>query len=372
MNKQLFAFSINRALFELAFNIGSVFGIVFLYSLFDNSITAALGNLAVSNILYGLFITIFTKQLGKIGVRNSMIIGILIFAISFLVLGSINEGNKVVFFLIWLILFSIARAFYNIPFHYFIIKFTEAKHRGDSLGKFRAISILFSMIMPLLGGLISNTWGLTGMAFFAAIVFFASILPLLSLPNFKYTFTGYSLNLLKLKSTRRELKLLLINDGQNKEQFWNLYVFIILQGSFINFGILLSVVNVLSFAFSWTFGKFIDKWNRLKILKVDGIITSIVWFSRLLITNPVAVTINNTINQLTKDSRTQVITVIDYDLINRTGKENLLEEKLFVRELVSNLISGVIIAVLVLLAIFVGWPAVFIFSGLAALITLFF
>ncbi len=372
MNKQLFAFSINRALFELAFNLGNVFGTVFIYLLFDNSITAALGNLAVSNILYSLFISVFIKLFGKFGVRNSMITSILLFAISFAILSGANQSNRIVLFILWLITFSLARAFYNIPYHYFMNKFTEAKHRGEEMGKFHAITILFSMITPLLGGLVSNTWGLLGMAIVAAFAFVISIFPLIFLPNFKYAFTGYSLNLLKLKSTKRDIQLLVINDGQNKERFWNLYVFMALQGSFLSFGILLTVVNILSFAFSWTFGKFIDRWNRLKILKADGIITSLVWFSRLLINTPVAIAINNTINQLTTDSRNQVISVIDYDLINRTGQENMLEEKLFVRELTLNLISALIITVLVILAIFVGWPAVLIFSGLAALTTLFF
>lgn len=370
MNKQLFAFSINRALFVLAYNVGNMFGIIFLYLLFDNSITAAIGGLAVSCAIYAFFLAIFARTIGKIGVRNSMAISIILFFLSFLALAFIDELNPIPYYLTWIIVFSLARTFYNIPYHFFIIKFTDPKKRGNALGKFSAIAILVSIFMPLLGGTVSDIWGIQGLALFSGLVFLLSLVPLFKLPNYKYKFTKDPLLLLGLKNTRKDLYLLIGNDVQNRDRFWDLYVFLLMNGNFLNFGVLLTVINFISFAFSWFFGKLMDNHNRRKILNFDIIVNAIVWLTRPLLFTPVGIAISNSVSQLINTSRGQVVNLIDYDLIRRTGSEDLLDEKLFTREVYLNLVSGFLIAVMILVVVTLGWPAAFILTGLATLLNL--
>lgn len=72
-------------------------------------------------------------------------------------------------------------------------------------------------------------------------------------------------------------------------------------------------------------------------------------------------------NEQTIYSRNQLVGLIDYDLIKRTASDSLLDERLVTREIYWNIFSAILIAVMIIIVMTLGWPAVFIFCGLSAL-----
>jgi MFS family permease len=372
MNKQFLSFTISQTLFQLAYNIGNIFGGIFFYQLFGGSIIAALGSFAATNIVYIFFLSISAKWMGKLGVRNNLILATTLFIAAFTFLSFIDKSNPFPFLAAWVLLFGLARTFYHMPYSFYIMRFTEPGNRGESLGKLTAITILGTMFMPLLGGTISALWGVTGVALFSSAVFLLSMVPLFQLPNIKFSYTGNTLKILDLAATKKSLQLLITNEAENKDKVWQVYVFLLLQSSFLNFGVLLTIVNFICFIFSWFFGKFMDHNNRLKIMKFDSVVTALIWFTRPLISTPLGVTISNSIFEFVSNSRNQVVDLIDYDLLKRTsdGSEALLDEQLVTREICWNILSAILIVILIVITLTLGWQASFIFSGLAALAAL--
>lgn len=372
MNKQFFNFTISNALFDLAYSVGKVFGILYFYILFNNSLIAAIGGWVAVLFCQSFFLWCVAKFLGRLGSRYSLIIAVFLFFLSFVCVALIDKSNPLPIYLVWILLFSLARAFYFVPYNFFIMHFTDNGKRGEQIGKLGAVCLLFSMLAPLIGGSLSNSWGLVGISLFSGAIFLLSIIPLLKLPNYRFTYTGKLFNILKLPATRKELKLMFSNDLQNKDSFWQIFVFIMVSGSFLNFGVLFTIVNIISLGMLWLLGKFLDHGNRKKILRYDGVITAGVWIFKALTTTPIMAGISDSIYQLISNSRDQVVGVIDYDLINRYDQEALIDEKLIARDISLTIFSGITNIIGLLLALYFGLRAVFVLAALGALSMLFF
>lgn len=367
MTKQFLSFSLSRALFELAFNVGSIFGIIYLYLLFDNSLVVAFGAFAIICILQAFFLAISAKRIGRVGIRYSLILGTILFFMAFMSLVLLDKANPAPFVVAWIALYSAGKALYFIPVHYYFLHYSEDHKRGDALGKLSAIIVLLSIFMPLIGGTISDSYGLAGMSVFAGLVLILSLVPLFGLPNLKFSFTGNLQKLLSMPSTKRELRILLTNTAQNIESIWQLFVFILLNGNFLDFGLLLTLVNMLSFIFNWFLAKFWDRQNKIKLLKLSGLATAAIWIGRMFVNNPLTAGISNLFFHLVAVPRNQIVSLIDYDYIQRDDSHALIDERLIAKEVFWNLFASLIVFAYLGVVLTVGWQGVFVLAALAAL-----
>ena len=370
MDKKLFSFSISNSLFDLAYNVGKIFSFLFFYQIFGNSLAYAIGGWVAVIFLHTFFVLISSQFMGKIGIRVSLIIATMLFFFSFLAIIFMDRSNPFPYYVAWIILYAMARSVYYIPFHLYMIHLTKSASRGEQTSKVLAIAVLLSLFVPLIGGTISSTFGLQGIAVFSAIVFLMSIIPLFNIPNYKFTFSGRLWQIFKAPPNQKEFKLLVANDLQNKEHFWQIYCFIILGGSFLNFGILFSIINVLSFGILWVSGRFLDHRNLKKVLHIDAIITTLVWIFRMFVYNPITIAIADTCYSLVSTSRNQVTSSIDYQLITHENTMQLLDERLVAKEVYWNLFAGTLTLISLLLAIFIDIKIVFVIAAIGSLLLL--
>ncbi len=81
--------------------------------------------------------------------------------------------------------------------------------------------LLSSGISPLAVGIVSEEYGLAGMAILFIILMIASLVPLTALDNYKFTFTGQFRNLLSMNTFQKLTKLLSITGLENGiNRFW--------------------------------------------------------------------------------------------------------------------------------------------------------
>src|SRR3989344_1041017 len=275
-------FTISHAFFHVGYELVGLFRAISFYVIFDNSLLHAFGVYSLIYFLDALLIRPAMSIIGRIGTRNGMILAKLFFILSFFPLYLLPQKQTPIIIL-WIVLSAAARALYFLAYHYYISKLTEEKNRGTSLGTFFAVGILFGILTPFIGGYVSEFYGVQGLAFVMAAFFAIYILPLYFVENYTFHLTGSILNVLFSKDILKMVKILIINELQAKETVWAIYVFLFLGASFASFGSVATIVALISVIVSLVIGKILDHYNRMKVLKYDALINSILWSIRSMV-----------------------------------------------------------------------------------------
>lgn len=366
MNKHLKYFGISTSFFNLAYDIGKVFSVLYIFIFFDNSINIAIGGLIIISVFHLLTILIMGKTMGRIGVRTTLIISTIIFFLSFLPLYNINEYNKYFNYGLSLILFGIARGMYFLPYHYYVLKFTKEKNRGGDYGKFLAICTFFTIFSPFIGGFITNSFGIQGVAVISVIVFILSLIPLSKIENLKFNVTINLIKLIKLPNFKKSFNLDFLINIQNQVSFWSIYVFLILDKKYLNFGILFTVINVIVFLAVPLLAKLFDHRNKKKIFRIDGIFTGLIWILRYFSTTPLFVLVSDSLYKINNSVKDTNYNLINYDLLKRENDDLNIDEKIILRECYLNIIIIISIPILLILVHFFGINIVFLIAALAS------
>jgi len=366
MNKHLKFFGLSTSFFNLAYDIGKVFSVLYIYIFFGNSINIAIGGLVIISIFHLLTILFLGKTMGKIGVRTTLIFSTILFFLSFIPLYSIDDGNKFLNYGISLVLFGIARGMYFLPYHYYVLKFTKDKNRGGDYGKFLAICTFFTIFSPFIGGYTTNTFGIQGVALLSAIVFILSLIPLSRIENLKFNVTINLLKLVKLPNFKKSFSIDFLLNIQNQVSFWSIYVFIILDKNYLDFGILFTVINVIVFVAVPLLAKLFDHKNKKRIFRIDGIFTGIIWIIRYFSTTPLFVLISDSLYKINNSVKDTNFNLINYDLLKREDDDLNIDEKIILRECYLNIIIIISIPILLILVHFFGINVVFLIAALAS------
>ena len=364
MNSQLKFFGLSTSLFDLAYSVGKLFSVLYFYIFFGNSLVIAIGGLAFVSMIHLITILLLGKSMGKIGVRTTLIISSIVFFLSFIPLYSINQSNSYLNYAISLFLFGVARGLYFLPYHYYVLKLTEEKNRGAQYGKFLAICAFFSIFSPFIGGYVTNTFGIQGIAIFSGIVFAFSILPLLKIENLKFDVTINLFKLIKLPNIRKSINIDLFINIQNQITFWEIYVFLLLDKQYMEFGLLFTLINIIGFVVAPLLGKLFDHNNRKRIYRIDGIFTGLIWIARYFAYNPLTVVISDSLYKINNSIKDTNFNLLNYDLITRDDDTLSLDEKIILREVYLNLLVIISVPILLLLVGIFDIKVVFIIAAL--------
>ena len=364
MNSQLKFFGVSTSLFDLAYNIGKLFSILYIYIFFGNSLVLAIGGLAFVSLVHLITVLLVGKTVGKIGVRTTLIISTVIFFLSFVPLYTINESNAFPNYVISLLLFGVARGLYFLPYHFYVLKFTEEGTRGAQYGKFIAICAFFSIFAPFIGGYITSNFGIQGIAIFSAVVFALSIIPLSKIENLKFNVTVNLIKLLGLPNIKKTLNMNIFINLQNQTSFWEIFVFLLLSKNYIEFGILFVIINIIGFIAAPILGRIFDHKDRKKIFKIDGIFTGIIWIIRFFAYNPLTVVISDSLYQINNSIKDTNFNLINYDLLTRGDDSLSLDEKIILREVYLNLMIVISIPILLFLVSLFDIRVVFLISAI--------
>ena len=184
MTKSFYYFIANNGLQKIAFDMVGVFGVLYLYVLFGNSLEISIGLLSLIYILMPFFTYLFLPVLEKLGMKKSMILGGFISILS--VIPMFFFGTKEwIYFALWICLAATAKTFYYIPYHYYTVKFTENGGRGKEMAIINGLILLLSVLTPIIGGFATQYWGVAGIGVITVIFAVLSLIPLFKLDDYK-------------------------------------------------------------------------------------------------------------------------------------------------------------------------------------------
>jgi len=367
MTKSFYYFIANNGFQRIAFDLVGLFGVLYLYKLFGNSVELSIGLLSLIYILMPFFTFLFLPFMEKIGTRKSIILGGTISVLSVIPMFYF-ETRIWLYFALWVCLASIAKVFYYIPYHYYTVKFTEGNGRGKQMSFVNSLILFLSVLTPLIGGFATQYWGVVGIAMMTIFFAILAVIPLFKIEDYHFKISENMMGLLVQPDLQQTLKLLVITEFQAKETFWQLYIFIFVGSSFGNFGIIISLATLLTIPLLLFFGKFSDHHNKKWFIRVHGVVSSIIWVACTLVNSLFQVVFVDILNKVNYNIRNQTLGIVLYDLANKDKQDDLLDEKIILRESFDNLALGLGLLSGAVIVYFFGFAGVFIFAAIVALL----
>ncbi len=262
-NSEINRVYVHSALQSLAFNLGGAFIWVYLLKagLALPLVFVCIAIVVLSRLVLRLGVVPLIKRLG---LRKALIVGTILDAASYLVLGKVDGVGP------WLIFYlasaSLGTTFYWTCFHSMVARLGDAENRGAQVSAREAIFSLAGIVGPLFGGLTLTYFGPVAAFVVAALVYFCAVVPLLSVPD---------MDIEKDIDIPRAAKLFAggaaFSDGVVAAAVnfsWRIVLFQTLGESFENYGSALAIAGVVGAMMGLGLGKLIDLGHHKRSLQL--------------------------------------------------------------------------------------------------------
>lgn len=268
---------VHGALQSVAATGGEAFQFVFLLKA---GIPAPIVLLAVG-VMFGsrIFVRGLVLPLAKqFGLRNALIIGIVLEGISFPILSQVNSVGPLMYF--HLALVAVSSSLYWTSYHAFVALIGDNEHRGSQVGALEFIGTFVGIIAPIMMGLMLTIFSPLFAFSVIGAAMVGSAIPLLFTPN------------LQIKpaaevppETTRNARLLLFTDGLRSGSFhftWLIAMFITLGSSFAAYGGALSLAGLAGAVMGLLLGKSIDLGKGKRAAKIGFSVLGVAIVARIV------------------------------------------------------------------------------------------
>jgi len=322
-NKELDELYLSISLRDLALAMIGIFAPIYLLKL-----NYSFADVMIFHILMSVFTIFFTLLLvSKIadgwGIKHSMIYGIPVILVFFLMLSSIDVYNWPLWFIS--IFGGLSTTLFWTGYHIHFATFSKQKNRGEAISFSFIFRLMFHIIGPILGGIIMSTYGFKTLFLVVSFIFLLSIIPLLMSKdihrpiNFslKQVFQDQKINdAIAITGYGAELALWIV---------WSIFIYLYILNDFTKLGLATSLVAIFMVVSLFIFGRLSDI-SRSKMLKIFGVLNSGVWFLKMFVTSAVHVNLVSGLYGLISGGVAVPFTAITYDNAN---KSNIVEYNIF-------------------------------------------
>ncbi|MFT4313094.1 MAG: MFS transporter [Candidatus Woesearchaeota archaeon] len=342
----------------------------------DRSIFEVLLYQSTFPVLAFLIFSVSGNLISRIGIKHTMLISIPFFITHLLLINSIQTYN-------WPILLlsvsgALASGLFWFAFHTDFAKSTSQKKRGSQVGILHSLMMAISIVGPLVGGVILTLFEAQILIFLNIIFIILSAIPLLLSKDVQVPIHISRRDI--LYTTTKKQRVSFIAEGIRSYSaviFWPIFLFI-LQMSFAVIGSIYTVVRTVNTVTSYFTGKYLDKHNAKKMLKVGTVIDSISLFFRGLI--PISALTVTSITSLGGIGFTLLhnsYSKIWYDKAHVQGPKFILSREFYLEigrsgiaffGLLLLLVFDIFFALSLIQAITIMCVTIFIFGGISALI----
>lgn len=311
----------------------SIFGVVFFYQIFDNSISKALLVFSAIHGLHAILVLINVRITARIGLNNSASLGLLFFGATFILLNLFESSKNINYVYIYVILFALGKSFYHVPVTVYKANYIEAKKAGKEVGMLILFWNMIELIIPLLGGVFSYFFGSKGLMFLGISALIPSIYFYKSLPNIKFNFTLKFRDFYKDRTLKNILELSLFKALNNPINYvWSIWLFINLNSNFSNLGIFSSVLMLISMIAVKLFGQFLDKHNTKETLHRLGFLRGIDYFFKFFSGNQFVLVFSDLYGRIAKGIFSVTYDTYLFSWIDHHNQLDLMDERATVSE----------------------------------------
>lgn len=370
LSKGFISLYTGKMIANVAYSIGSLFLPIFLYTIFDFEIRYVLYYYLAGSLIYAFLVAFGAKFLNKVGFRNSLRASVFFGALFFVSFYFINESNAKYFILFPILIITLFRLSYWLPYHIDFAKFTDKKNRGKEFSILESTRLFIGVISPLLVGFIVDEVNFKMMFIFGAVIYLISGIPYLTITRTREKFSwGYFQTWKKFFSKKyRKVVFAYMADGAEQivgVVIWPIFIWELLNGDLFKVGAISSLIVAVSIILQLIIGKYTDKMNKEKILRFGSILYSLGWIVKIFVATAFQIFITSTYHNLAKIFIRTPFDVLTYEKAADSG--HYVDEFTVIHEIAMNLGKVLMLILVLIVSLFFGIQWTFILAALAAL-----
>lgn len=357
LSRDVKALFIHRLLLRVSFGATSVFGIIFYYEYFNNSVLAPLLAYTTIYILTALLTPLCARSLAHLGVRGSILLAVplLFVATSSLYLLS----TPYVPIPAWLavgtsmLAASVYKSLYWVPYQVDMALELSRYEMGRSIAFLTNATELLIVATPFVGGMLVAVYGYDAMYFFGMVFVALSMLPVFFLREKYERFSwDYRSTFKRLTSKRyRPLVSAYIGDGVQSAALtvvWPLMIFLLLSKEYTVVGAIMALTFLAVLVLRALVGSLFDSWDKERVIFWGSILSASGWLFKLFVGTPVQIFAVDTYHNFGQVVNRTSMDAITYEQAADNGR--YIDEFTALKEVALNLGRGAVLLLISLVA----------------------
>jgi len=370
LSRNLRALILSNAIRGVAGSIVTLFGVIFFYEQFGNSISKVLLLYAILYFGFTLITHFGAKLIQKIGMKRMMIFAILFLTGSHLV-RVFWEFNPVIMFTLYFLFFTGYKGLFWIPCHVELASFSQKGSRGRQFAVLGNLIDVLSILMPIISGYVLLKYGYYAMFYLSSFFVLISVIPLFFIEETKEVYEWSGLRLIKELFQKENRSVVLGNLGYGIESavsqiIWPVFIFVLLSGNYLSVGIVVSLVILTTIVLRTIMGSLTDRLGNKASLGIGSFIQISGWLSRIFVTGGVGVYLADSYYRVGKEINLVPFNASIYD--EAEYNDDYIDEYTVMRETALLIGKGGMAFVSILLIQFFSIQTTFIIAAFSVLL----
>ena len=360
----------SRIIIYIATGLLGLYVPIFLFDLFGQSLRSVAMFYLVGNLIYGGTVMYGAKWLNKVGFRKSLQVASLFGSAYFSLFYFINGDNLKLLIPLIIIVLSIYRLLYWIPYHVDFAKFSSKKDKGREISLVGATSNIVAIFTPILAGFVITKFSFQTLFIIAVFLYAFSVIPLFKIPRTreKFTWTVKKTWQKFFSKERRPEVMALMADGAEGSIgtiVWPIFMFQILNGDYLKLGFISTIIIGATIILQLIVGKYTDKnISRKNLLKFGSTFYAIGWIIKIFIATAFQIFVVDAYQKLMKIFMRTPFDAMIYEKAADEG--HYVDEFTVIREMAINFGRSLMLLLVIIFSLFTDIQITFILGAIAA------
>lgn len=362
---------ISKTIVMTAGGLLGIFLPIFLYNLFGQNFQYLILYYGATFFAYGIFVGLGAIFLNKFGFRRALRVSTFLGALFYSIFYFIDTENLIYLIPFSILVLTLYRLFYWLPYHIDFAKFTGKKDKAEAVSIISVTTNIIGVFVPVIAGLIITNFNFDILFAIAIILYLLSFIPYLFIPRTRERFSWSYSESWKNFFFKKNRKMMLAFMSYGAEDLvavvvWPIFIFEILKGNYFQVGLISTFIIGVTVILQLGVGKYINSYSReKKVLKIGTFLVSLGWILKIFIGTAFQVFVIGAYHNISDILRKTPFDSLRYEIAADEG--HYVDEQTVLYEMAIQL-GKVLMAVLVfLVSIFLAIQWAFLLAAVAAM-----
>ncbi|MFH1978792.1 MAG: MFS transporter [Patescibacteria group bacterium] len=344
---------------------------VFLFNLFNQNFQHVIIFYGVGYLLYGITVFLGVRFLNKFGFRRALRLSVILGALFYVIFYFLDQTNWHYLIPLVIIVLTLYRVCYWLPYHVDFAKFTNKKNRSRQISAINATRGVLGIFLPLISGLLISKFGFDMLFIIAIVLYLASGIPYFTIPRTKEKFSwGYKQTVQNFFSKKYKKQMFAFAaDGAETTialVVWPIFIFQILNGDYLKMGLISTLIIGITVVLQLILGNKLDKEaKKEKVLKFGTIFSAVSWIIKAFVISAFQVFLIGAFHNLMKIFTKIPFEALTYEIAADEG--HFVDEFTVLHEVAINIGKTLAIILAIMLSMFFSISLVFLIAAVASI-----